>query len=69
MNNRCMGAELVQIVGYPIIKARANGENNIRMVHRRIGFKSTVHTEHTQILSVSARDSHPDPSVYWSPGN
>ena len=61
MNNGCMGAELVQIIGHPVIKAGANGENNIRMVHGGIGFKSAVHTQHSRYWR-SVLDSHPDPS-------
>ena len=55
MNNSGIRAELIQIVSYPIIEARAYGKNNIRMVHSRVGFERTVHTQHTEILRISAR--------------
>ena len=69
MNNRRVRAELIQIIGHTIVKARANGKDDIRMVHRRIGLKGTVHAQHTQILSIGARVDSPDPSGYWSPDN
>ena len=50
-----MGAELVQVIGYPVIKACAHGKNDIRMMHGGIGLVGAMHTQHTQILTISAR--------------
>ena len=40
--------ELVHLAGHPVIKARADGDQKIAIVHRIIGIGGAVHAEHVQ---------------------
>ncbi len=48
-------AELLGVVGDPVVQARAGGQNHVGVVHRHVGFVGAVHTEHAEELLVGAR--------------
>ena len=48
---------LRQIVGGAVIKPHPDGKDNVRVMHRHIGLKGAVHTQHTERLAVGGRES------------
>ena len=48
VNDGGVGAELLDLAGDAVIEAGADGEEDIRLVHRHVGFVGAVHAEHAQ---------------------
>ena len=55
MDNRCVGAEMGDLAGYPIIEPRADRDQRIGFVHRHVRLIGAMHAEHTDKLLVGAR--------------
>ena len=55
MDDPCVGAEFLQVSGYAVIEARADGDQHVALVHRHIGFVGAVHSQHADELRVRSR--------------
>ena len=54
--------ELRQLAGDPIVEASADGDDQVRLVHRVVGRPGAVHAEHPQPLLVRRRETRRAPS-------
>ncbi len=66
MNNSRIWTEFFDVIGHTVIKTCTNCQNNISMMHAHVGFISAMHAEHTQELTIRARERTQDPLKYWS---
>ena len=50
-----IGRERVQPSGHPVIKARADADHQVGLVHRHVGFERAVHPQHAQPVGMVSR--------------